>query len=107
LKGRDVGHSRPWPNERDIIAWSGDGWEVTVHAVRRYIERVARVDPERAMREIVGQLRSAHRVKTRANGWECWRGPKPRRVRFFVDAGEQRRVVTIVGAFDGMRARCR
>lgn len=73
--------------------------------MRRYIERVSRVEPERAMAQIVAQLGRAHRVKARANGWECWRGPKPRRVRFFVEPGEPRRVVTIVGAFDGMHER--
>jgi hypothetical protein len=74
-----------------------------VHAVRRYCERIDRsATPEEAMRAIVSQLASARRVKERTNGLDLWRGPKPRRVRFFVQEGAQRIVTTIVEAHDGL-----
>lgn len=87
-----------------IEASKSGPWEVTDHAVQRYIERVRRGLPyDQALGEIVYQSHHAHFVKALPSGLELWRGPKPRRLRFRVDPsrdGGKPRLVTVLFAFD-------
>ena len=75
-------------------------WDITGHAVERWIERVdTSASPGDAVLAITVDAASAHMIKTQRNGLDVWRGPKPRRARFLVSQG---RLVTALGAFDGM-----
>ena len=60
-------------------------WFVTPHAVRRYIERFApRSTYEEALSALIRVSAEARRVKTLPTGLVLYRGPKPRRLRFFL-----------------------
>lgn len=81
-------------------------WVITLHAIRRYRERIARVSFERAIEEIAHHLDRAHFVK-RVGDVEHWRGPKRgaggavRRIRFRAKrSGDKLELVTVLGAFD-------
>lgn len=66
------------------------------------MERFRRGVSYRAARtELRDMIDRAHPVKRAANGLELWRGPKPRRIRFYVD--DRGSVVTVMMAFDGER----
>ncbi len=63
-------------------------WFITPHAVRRYIKRFApRCTYEEALSELIRASGEARRVKTLPTGLALYRGPKPRRLRFFLQEG--------------------
>ena len=60
-------------------------WFVTPHAVNRYRQRFAPGSPyEEALAELIRASETARRVKVLPTGLVLYRGPKPRRLRFFV-----------------------
>ena len=66
------------------MAASG-AWFITPHAVRRYRERfAARFTYEEALSELIRASMEARRVKILPTGIVLYRGPKPRRLRFFL-----------------------
>lgn len=91
-RGGPIEGSESWP------------WEITDHAVQRYIQRVRRGLPyDQAIGELVYQSHHAHFVKALPGGLELWRGPKPRRLRFRVEPagnGGRPRLVTVLFTFD-------
>jgi hypothetical protein len=61
-------------------------WEVSDHAVARYIGRVMRGRPvAEARADLLWMLERAHFVKALPSGLELWRGPKPLRLRMRID----------------------
>ena len=57
-------------------------WQISGHAVSRYIQRVMRGRPaDRARADLLWMLERAHFVKALPGGLELWRGPKPLRLR--------------------------
>lgn len=76
-------------------------WDVSDHALDRYIERVVRWLPRRqALIELSQMLVNAHYVKTLSSGMEYWRGPKPRRLMLYVERGEPMKLCTVRFTFD-------
>ena len=66
------------------MAVSGQ-WFITPHAVQRYRERFAsRATYEEALSELIRASVTARRVKVLPTGFVLYRGPKPRRLRFFL-----------------------
>ncbi|HTQ79796.1 MAG TPA: hypothetical protein VMM92_07355 [Thermoanaerobaculia bacterium] len=60
-------------------------WFITPHAVHRYIERFApRLSYEEALADLIRASHEARRVKILPTGLVLYRGPKPRRLRFFL-----------------------
>ena len=60
-------------------------WFMTPHAVRRYIERFApRSTYDEALSALIRASVEARRVKTLPTGLALYRGPRPRRLRFFL-----------------------
>jgi len=60
-------------------------WFITPHAVRRYRERFAPGSTyEEALAELIRASMVARRVKVLPTGLVLYRGPKPRRLRFFL-----------------------
>jgi hypothetical protein len=60
-------------------------WFITPHAVRRYLQRFApRSTYPEALAELIRASVSARRVKVLPTGLVLYRGPKPRRLRFFL-----------------------
>jgi hypothetical protein len=60
-------------------------WFITPHAVTRYRERfAARATYEEALSELIRAALTARRVKLLPTGLVLYRGPKPRRLRFFL-----------------------
>ena len=60
-------------------------WFITPHAVKRYVKRFApRSTYEEALSELIRASVEARRVKTLPTGLALYRGPKPRRLRFFL-----------------------
>lgn len=73
---------------------------LTEHAIDRYLERIRPgIDRSRARNELRAIVSGAHLVKRAATGLFIWRGPKPRRLRLYVD--DRGSVVTVMGAWDG------
>jgi hypothetical protein len=66
------------------MAVSGS-WFITPHAIERYRERFApRFTYEEALSELIRASQAARRVKILPTGLVLYRGPKPRRLRFFL-----------------------
>jgi len=60
-------------------------WFITPHAVRRYIARLApEATYEEALAALVRASHEARRVKALPTGLVLYRGPRPRRLRFFL-----------------------
>ena len=60
-------------------------WFITPHAVERYRERFARgATYEESLAELIRASHEARRVKVLPTGLVLYRGPKPRRLRFFL-----------------------
>jgi hypothetical protein len=60
-------------------------WFITPHAVRQYIARFApRSTYEEALAALIRASVEARRVKVLPTGLVLYRGPKPRRLRFFL-----------------------
>jgi hypothetical protein len=79
---------------------------VTPHAVERYIARVRTgIEYRRALGELISMSERAHFVKTRRDGYELWRGPPPRRLRFVVGSNMpgKPQLLTVLFAFDRER----
>ena len=79
---------------------------ITLHAIERYRERIERGIPiEHAIAALRHQMSRARYVKNmNHNGYELWRGPKPRRLRFLISRfGEDVELVTVLRAFDRQR----
>ncbi|HEX4959329.1 MAG TPA: hypothetical protein VF173_00725 [Thermoanaerobaculia bacterium] len=77
-------------------------WFVTPHAVRRYIKRFApQATYEEALSTLIRASQEARRVKTLPTGLVLYRGPRPRRLRFFlqedVEAPSLPILVTVLG----------
>ena len=63
-------------------------WFITPHAVQRYIERFApRSSYEEALSALIRESTAARRVKALPTGLVLYRGPRPRRLRFFLQEG--------------------
>ena len=63
-------------------------WFITPHAVRRYIDRFApRATYEEALSALIRLSAEARRVKTLPTGLVLYRGPRPRRLRCFLQEG--------------------
>ena len=80
-------------------------WFMTPHAVERFRNRAGwqrASDYESALAALIDESRGAHFVKTLNTGAELWRGPKPRRLRFIVGAGDGAlpALVTVLGSYD-------
>ena len=80
-------------------------WFMTPHAVERFRNRAGwqrASDYESALAALIDESRGAHFVKTLDTGAELWRGPKPRRLRFIVGAGDGAlpALVTVLGSYD-------
>lgn len=82
-------------------------WFVTPHAVDRYIRRFAPgLTYERAREELILQSESARYVKTftygNRAGYELWRGPRPRKFRYWVAPAEGGlpQLVTVMAGHD-------
>jgi len=77
---------------------------VTPHAIDRYRDRVHRgINYDRALDEILEMCERAHYVKDYHGGAQCWRGPKPMRLRLLVapsTGDELPQVMTILPACD-------
>ena len=60
-------------------------WFITPHAVARYRQRFAPgFTYEEALAELIRASETARRVKVLVTGLVLYRGPKPRRLRFFL-----------------------
>jgi hypothetical protein len=69
------------------MAVSGS-WFITPHAVEKYIRRFARQSTyEQALGALIRESMGARRVKVLPTGLVLYRGPRPRRLRFFVQEG--------------------
>lgn len=63
-------------------------WFMTPHAVQRYIKRFApRSTYEEALGALIRESAEARRVKVLPTGLVLYRGPRPRRLRFFLQEG--------------------
>ncbi|MFY9825577.1 MAG: hypothetical protein WAM82_29655 [Thermoanaerobaculia bacterium] len=83
------------------MAVSGS-WFITPHAVEKYIQRFApRFTYEEALGALIRESTHARRVKVLPTGLVLYRGPKPRRLRFFlqenVEAPALPVLVTVLG----------
>jgi hypothetical protein len=90
------------------MAASGQ-WFITPHAVRRYRERfAASFTYEEALAELIRASRVARRVKVLPTGLVLYRGPKPRRLRFFLQEDVAPHalpiLVTVLGRSEGSPA---
>jgi len=83
-------------------------WFITPHAVRRYVKRFApRCTYEEALSALIRESAKARRVKTLPTGLVLYRGPKPRRLRFFLQEGVEAPalpiLVTVLGRSEDVR----
>jgi len=88
-------------------------WFITPHAIEKYRERFAPyLTYEEALEDLIEQSRKAHYVKTYDHhpnsirgGLELWRGPRPRRLRYWVglDNDGKPQLVTVIGEHDRWR----
>jgi hypothetical protein len=82
-------------------------WFVTPHAVQRYIERFEPgLNHEEALEHLIAMSENVRYIKTFDHGdragLELWRGPRPRKFRFWVGRKEDGapQLVTIMGGHD-------
>jgi hypothetical protein len=78
-------------------------WFVTPHAVERYIQRFARgLTYEQALEDLIAYSGTAHYVKEWKPSIDLWKGPKPRRLRFWVGKREDGapQLITVMGGHD-------
>lgn len=82
-------------------------WFVTPHAVHRYRERFAPgLDYDEALEILIMLSENVRYIKTfdygDRKGLELWRGPRPRKFRFWVGRSEEGypQLVTIMGGHD-------
>lgn len=104
-EGQVRGVVRTEPPERDRSGREAEApWQISDHAITRYIQRVMRGRTvERARADLVWMLERAHFVKTLPSGMDLWRGPKPLRLRLRVDG--ERNLVTVLTDCDRRRQR--
>ena len=93
-KGAVCGVVRRQPPERDRSSGEPASWQISDHAISRYVQRVMRGRAvDRARADLLWMLERAHFVKCLPSGLELWRGPKPLRLRLRVDG---RILVTVI-----------
>ncbi len=82
---RGVVRGKPSAGDRSRGA-APQSWQISDHAVARYIGRVMRGRPvAEARADLLWMLERAHFVKALPSGLELWRGPKPLRLRMRID----------------------
>lgn len=87
-----------------VGARGGQSIEITRHAIRRLIARVAPEMSEAEAREfLIYQVARGHFVKSLTGGVEQHRGPKPLRLRLRIHQG---RLITVLPSSDRWREPC-
>lgn len=85
-------------------ASGGQSIEITRHAIRRLISRIAPDMGEAEAHEfLVYQVARGHFVKALRGGVEQYRGPKPLRLRLRIHRG---RLITVLPSSDNWREPC-
>lgn len=78
-------------------------WFVTPHAVQRFRERFAHeMTYEQAWEFLIAQSKTARYVKEWKPGVFLFRGPRPKRLRYWVgfEEGRQPQLITVMGGHD-------
>jgi len=76
-------------------------WLISPHAIEQYKKRFARtLSDDEAREQLIEQSLTAHYVKVWKPGTELWKGPKPRRIRYFIDVTGTPTLVTCYAGKD-------